>query len=53
VATQPPAGTETPFAIYASDGGFQYVKRMYAQAAAGHPRLLDQSCRVNGPPPTP
>jgi hypothetical protein len=47
----PPAGTETPFAIYASDGGFGYIKHMYAQAAAGHPRLLEQSCRANGPPP--
>jgi hypothetical protein len=47
----PPAGTEQPFAIYASDGGIQFVRRSYAQAAAGHPKLLDQSCRANGPPP--
>ena len=45
----PPPGVERPFAIFADDGGLAYVKRMYAQAAAGHPGLLDQSCRANGP----
>lgn len=45
----PPAGTRPPFAIFADDGGIQYVKHIYAQAAAGHPRLLEQSCRANGP----
>ena len=45
----PPAGAEPPFAIYANDGGLQYVRHVYARAAAGHPRLLFQSCRANGP----
>ena len=45
----PPAGTKPPFAIFADDGGLRYARHMYAQAAAGHPRLLYQSCRVNGP----
>jgi hypothetical protein len=45
----PPAGTRPPFEIYASDGGIQYVRRMYREAAAGDPRLLNQSCRANGP----
>ena len=45
----PPAGAKPPFAIYANDGGLQYVRHVYARAAAGHPRLLFQSCRANGP----
>jgi hypothetical protein len=45
----PPAGTRPPFAIFADDGGLQHFRRIYARAAAGHPRLLFQSCRANGP----
>ena len=45
----PPASVKPPLEILAADGGLQYVKRMYAQAAAGHPALLAQSCRANGP----
>jgi hypothetical protein len=45
----PPAGSKPPFEIFASDGGIQYVKKMYADAAAGHPATLIQSCRANGP----
>lgn len=45
----PPASVKPPFEIFASDGGLQYKERMYAQAAAGHPALLAQSCRANGP----
>jgi hypothetical protein len=44
----PPAGSKPPFEIFASDGGIQYVKKMYADAAAGHPATLIQSCRANG-----
>jgi hypothetical protein len=46
---QPPAGTRSPFQIFASDGGIQYVRRTYAAAAQGRPALLEQSCRANGP----
>jgi hypothetical protein len=46
----PPASTPWPSSVYADDGGYQYKQRMYAQAAAGHPALLRQSCRVNSPP---
>jgi hypothetical protein len=46
---QPPAGTRSPFQIFASDGGMQYTRRMYAAAAHGSPGLLDESCRANGP----
>jgi hypothetical protein len=45
----PPAGSKPPFEIFASDGGIQYVKKMYADAAAGHPATLIQSCKANGP----
>lgn len=45
----PPAGTKPPFEIYAADGGIQYVRKMYRDAAAGRPATLIQSCRVNGP----
>jgi hypothetical protein len=44
----PPAGSKPPFEIFASDGGIQYVEKMYADAAAGHPATLIQSCRANG-----
>jgi hypothetical protein len=39
-----------PVATFADDGGYQYKQRTYAQAAAGHPQLLEQSCRANAPP---
>lgn len=45
---EPPASVKMPVEIYADDGGLQYVKHMYALAAAGNPTLLDQSCRANG-----
>jgi hypothetical protein len=45
----PPAGTKPPFEIYASDGGIQFVRKMYRDAANGHPATLIQSCRANGP----
>ena len=46
----PPQSATTPTAVYADDGGVQYKQRMYAEAAAGHPKLLEQSCRANSPP---
>jgi hypothetical protein len=45
----PPQSAGTPTLAFADDGGYQYKQRMYAQAAAGKPRLLEQSCRANGP----
>jgi len=36
-----------PFEIYADDGGFQFVKKAYADAAAGKPAMLFQICRIN------
>jgi hypothetical protein len=46
----PPATTPWPSAVFADDGGYQYKQRMYRQAAAGQPKLLEQSCRANSPP---
>lgn len=45
----PPQASRTPTAAFADDGGYQYKQRMYAEAAAGKPQLLEQSCRANGP----
>lgn len=45
----PPQSAQTPTLAFADDGGYQYKQRMYAQASAGRPRLLEQSCRANGP----
>lgn len=45
----PPYAEDTPTQVFARDGGYQYKQRMYAQAAAGKPQLLQQSCRANGP----
>jgi hypothetical protein len=45
-----PPQTDTPKATFADDGGYQYKQKMYAEAAASHPQLLEQSCRVNAPP---
>lgn len=38
-----------PWLVYADDGGYQFKQRMYAEAAAGKPAELEQSCRANGP----
>jgi hypothetical protein len=44
-----PTGHAFPVAAVADDGGYQYKQTMYADAAAGRPKLLIQSCRANGP----
>jgi hypothetical protein len=45
----PPQSSRTPTLAFADDGGYQHKQRMYADAAAGRPQLLEQSCRANGP----
>lgn len=45
----PPQSSRTPTLAFADDGGYRYKQRMYAKAAAGEPKLLEQSCRANGP----
>lgn len=44
-----PPPTDTPLATYADDGGYEYKQRIYTEAEAGHPQLLEQSCRANRP----
>jgi hypothetical protein len=43
----PPSNIKGPFEIFAHDGGFQFVTKMYADAAAGRPAMLFQSCSAN------
>jgi hypothetical protein len=43
----PPNAPTYPYAVLADDGGYQSIARAYAQAAAGHPQQLIQSCRAN------
>jgi hypothetical protein len=44
-----PTGHAFPVAAFADDGGYQYKEQMYADAAAGRPKTLIQSCQANGP----
>jgi hypothetical protein len=37
--------------VFADDGGYQFKQRAYAEAADGKPKLLEESCRANGPAP--
>jgi len=43
----PPNAPSYPYAVLADDGGYQFIRGVYAQAAAGHPQQLIQNCRVN------
>jgi hypothetical protein len=36
-----------PFVAFAHDGGLDWIRNNYVQAAAGHPAGLAQSCRAN------
>ncbi|MCW2976685.1 MAG: hypothetical protein JWM06_1966 [Actinomycetia bacterium] len=45
----PPNPPKAPYAVFADDGGVQWLKATYAQAAAGHPQQLIDSCRANAP----
>jgi hypothetical protein len=44
-----PTGHAFPVVAFADDGGYQHKQQMYADAAAGRPKTLFQSCRANGP----
>jgi hypothetical protein len=46
IPPNPPAG---PYAIFADDGGIQWLRQTYALAAAGHPERLEETCRANAP----
>ncbi len=39
-----------PFAVFAHDGGLNWIRAAHKQAAAGDPRNLIQSCRANAQP---
>jgi hypothetical protein len=45
----PPNPPKQPYAVFAHDGGLQWIREGYAQAAAGHPQRLIDSCRANKP----
>lgn len=44
-----PTNAMFPWLVFADDGGYQFKQRIYAEAAAGKPAGLEQSCRANGP----
>ncbi|HET6656674.1 MAG TPA: hypothetical protein VFG61_02140 [Gaiellaceae bacterium] len=44
-----PTGHAFPVVAFADDGGYQYKEKIWAQAAAGNPQNLIQSCKANGP----
>jgi hypothetical protein len=46
VPTPFPSG---PFAVFAHDGGLDWIRGNYAAAAAGDPTGITQSCRANAP----
>jgi hypothetical protein len=43
----PPNPANHPYAVFAPDGGYEWVRETYALAAAGHPQRLADSCRAN------
>jgi hypothetical protein len=45
----PPNPPRTPYAVFADDGGLQYLRQTYAEAAAGNAQRLIDSCRANAP----
>jgi hypothetical protein len=45
----PPNPPRGPYAIFAHDGGFEWVRAGYRQAAARDPARLTASCRANAP----
>jgi hypothetical protein len=45
----PPASVSRPVAVFADDGGYQYIEKSYANAAAGDPSGIEQSCKANRP----
>jgi hypothetical protein len=44
-----PTSATFPWLVFADDGGYQFKQRIYAEAAAGKPAGLEQSCRANRP----
>jgi hypothetical protein len=46
IPTNPP---NRPYAVFADDGGYEWVRETYALAAAGHPKRLAETCAANAP----
>ena len=46
---RPPNPPDAPYAVFAHDGGLNWVRHTYKLAATGDPRQLRQSCRANSP----
>ena len=44
-----PTGHAFPVVAFADDGGYQHKEKIWAEAAAGNPQNLVQSCKANGP----
>jgi hypothetical protein len=45
----PPNPPKVPYVVFAHDGGLDWIRATYAQAAAGNPKNLIDSCRANAP----
>ena len=45
----PPNPPKGPYAVFADDGGYQWLQKAYADAAAGHPQNLIDYCNANKP----
>jgi hypothetical protein len=45
----PPPSVARPVAVFADDGGYEYVEKSYANAAAGDASGIEQSCKANRP----
>jgi hypothetical protein len=45
----PPNPPKVPYTVFASDGGLQWIRKNYADAAAGRTQNLRDSCRANAP----
>ena len=45
----PPNPPKVPYAVFASDGGLDWIRKSYADAAAGRTQNLRDSCRANAP----
>lgn len=45
----PPNPRQVPLSVFAHDGGLDRIRQWYAEAAAGHPKNLGDSCFANAP----
>jgi len=45
----PPNPPRVPYVVFAHDGGLESIRKWYAEAAAGRPKNLSDSCYANAP----